>query len=235
LNGIAKIAWHRATYRATAASFSAMERALAIASVTPILQNAANQTAIPTIAAACEMRLDFHGHVTIPDANPREGLFMPGKNHDADAGEFCLATYLPYRLATVTESVSRVFAEHYEGSFNLTLAEWRALAVISEHGTLSPTAVGQRTAMDKVKVSRATQSLVAKGLLRQSPDPRDGRGRLLRLTRKGTATHAGMVPLTVRLENEVFGDLSRADAAALNRVLTKITTRLETNGGTDPG
>jgi DNA-binding MarR family transcriptional regulator len=91
--------------------------------------------------------------------------------------------------------------------------------------------VGQRGAMDKVKVSRATQSLVAKGLLRQSPDPSDGRGRLLRLTRKGTVTHARMVPLAAKLESALFTDLSRADMAALDRVLSKIITRLETTNG----
>ena len=69
--------------------------------------------------------------------------------------------------------------------------------------------------MDKVKVSRATQSLVSKGLVRQSQDPRDGRGRLLRLTRKGVTTHAGMVPLVEQLEATLFGDLTRADLAGL--------------------
>jgi DNA-binding MarR family transcriptional regulator len=116
-------------------------------------------------------------------------------------------------------------------SSDLTIPEWRALAVIAEHQELSPTAVGRHTAMDKVKVSRATQSLVAKGLLRQSQDPRDGRGRLLRLTRKGVAVHAKIVPLATRLESMLFDELSHADIVALNRALSKLSTRLETNGG----
>ena len=160
---------------------------------------------------------------------------MPTKSRDVRVATFCLAEFLPYRLAIVTESIARVFAENYEGSFNLTIPEWRALAVIAEHGTLSPTAVGQHTMMDKVKVSRAAQSLVAKGMLRQSQDPRDGRGRLLRLTRKGETTHSRMVPFAVGMESRLFDDLSRADIAALNRVLTKLTTRLETNAATDAG
>jgi DNA-binding MarR family transcriptional regulator len=176
--------------------------------------------------------LDFHESDTIPVANPGEGLFMPTKNRDARVATFSLADFLPYKLAVVTESVARVFAENYADSFNLTIPEWRALAVVAERGTLSPTAVGQLTMMDKVKVSRAAQSLIAKGMLRQSQDPNDGRGRLLRLTRKGTATHARMVPLATRMESMLFDDLSRADIAALNRVLMKITTRLETNAGT---
>jgi MarR family transcriptional regulator, temperature-dependent positive regulator of motility len=86
--------------------------------------------------------------------------------------------------------------------------------------------------MDKVKVSRATQSLVAKGLLHQRPDPHDGRSRLLRLTRKGVATHGRFVPLANRLAAELFVGLSRTEIAALTRVLTKITTHIETTAGT---
>jgi DNA-binding MarR family transcriptional regulator len=157
---------------------------------------------------------------------------MPPKNHTVRVTEFRLASFLPFRLVAVSESVHRLFAESYEGSLNLTIPEIRALTVIAEFGTLSPTAVGQHTLMDKVKVSRATQSLVAKGMLRQRQDPNDGRSRLLRLTRKGVATHARFVPLANRLEAELFDGLGRADVAALNRILTKITTRLETTGGT---
>jgi DNA-binding MarR family transcriptional regulator len=159
---------------------------------------------------------------------------MARKTRDVRAATFRLADFLPYRLAVVTESVARVFAENYGGSFNLTIPEWRTLAVIAEHGVLSPTAVGQRTMMDKVKVSRAAQGLVAKGMLRQSQDPRDGRGRLLRLTRKGMATHTKMVPLATSMESMVFDNLSHTELAALNRILMKITTRLEMNAMTDP-
>jgi len=160
---------------------------------------------------------------------------MPAKNRDTHTAKFRLTSFLPYRLVAVTDSLYRAFEWCYQENCGLTIPEWRALAIIAEFGTLSPTAIGQRTAMDKVKVSRATQNLVAKGLLRQSQDPRDGRGRLLRLTRKGESTHAKMVPLAARLEASLFNDLNRADLAALGRVLTKISTRLETTAGTGTG
>ena len=158
---------------------------------------------------------------------------MSARSPAVRAAEFRLASFLPFRLVAVTESVYRMFAENYEGSFNLTIPEIRAITVIAEYGTLSPTAVGQHTLMDKVKVSRATQSLVAKGLLHQRQDPNDGRSRLLRLTRKGVAIHARFVPLATRLESSLFENLSQADLNALDRVLRKITTRLETTDGID--
>ena len=152
---------------------------------------------------------------------------MSTSTQDNPVTGFRLEGFLPYRLVVVTDCVSRVFAGNLLESFNLTMPEWRVIAVVAEDGTLSPTATAARTAMDKVKVSRAAQSLAAKGLLRQTADPRDGRGRLLRLTRKGITTHAAIVPLAIKLEATLFDDLSRADMAALNRVLAKIATRVE--------
>src|SRR5258707_455725 len=75
------------------------------------------------------------------------GRFMP-VNRRRSVAEFRLASFLPFRLVAVTESVYRMFAANYEGSFNLTVPEIRALNVIAEHGILSPTAVGQYALMD---------------------------------------------------------------------------------------
>jgi DNA-binding MarR family transcriptional regulator len=170
------------------------------------------------------------GQARLYQTNTRQGGPMPLKSRSVQMADFSLSDFLPYKIGVVLDSVSRVFAERYLGSANLTIPEWRALAVIAESGSLSPTAIGHRTTMDKVKVSRATQSLVTKGLLLQSPDPADGRGRLLRLTRKGAATHARMVPIATGVEAEVFSNLTRAETAALDKILTKLGSQLETAG-----
>jgi hypothetical protein len=51
---------------------------------------------------------------------------------------------------------------------------------------------------------------------------------LLRLTRKGVATHARMVPIATSLEAEVFSHLTRAETVALDKILTKLGSHLET-------
>jgi DNA-binding MarR family transcriptional regulator len=155
---------------------------------------------------------------------------MPPNVSDDQIDGFRLEHFMPYRLAVMAEQLSHFFASLYDSRFNLTISEWRLLAVIAEFGTLSPTMACQHTAMDKVRVSRAAQTLVTKGLLRQNKDPRDGRGRLLRLTRRGRTTYAGMVPLARAAEADLFGGLSRPERAALDRILAKIISRMETNG-----
>jgi DNA-binding MarR family transcriptional regulator len=146
---------------------------------------------------------------------------------------FRLEEFLPYRLSVASNRVSRLFARRYSESFGLTIPEWRVLAVIGRFGTLSPSAVCEWTAMDKVKVSRAAASLVSRGLLRQNQDPSDGRGRLLRLTRKGTTVHGGVVPLARELEATLAAGLTKSEWAALNKALVAVTEHVQTMDGED--
>ena len=77
--------------------------------------------------------------------------------------------------------------------------------------------------MDKVKVSRAAASLVARGLLRQSQDPDDGRGRLLRLTRKGNTLYTSAGPSARDVEATLAAGLTKTEWNALQRVLGKLS------------
>ena len=155
--------------------------------------------------------------------------------HGGTPDGFNLEEFLPFRLSVTNNRVSRLFAKQYSTQFGLTIPEWRVLAVVGRFGTLSPTAVGEFSTMDKVKVSRAAASLVARGMLKQSPDPNDGRGRLLRLTRKGSTVHGGVVPLARQIEAILADGLTRAEWAALNKALIKLNVHVMAIEGPDPG
>ncbi|WP_162530429.1 MarR family winged helix-turn-helix transcriptional regulator [Rhodovastum atsumiense] len=123
---------------------------------------------------------------------------------------------------------SRLFARRYEAAFGLSIAEWRVLAVVGRFGTITPSAVAERTDMDKVKVSRATASLVAANLLEQGPAPHDGRARLLRLTRKGRAVHDGIIPLAMSLEAQIAAGLTEQEWAMLRTCLRRLQDHIRT-------
>lgn len=152
---------------------------------------------------------------------------------DLSGEAFRLEEFLPYRLSVASNRVSRMFARRYSETFGLTIPEWRVLAVVGRFGTMSPSAVGARSGMDKVKVSRAAASLVSRGLLRQSADPNDGRGRQLRLTRKGVTVHGGVVPLARELETVLESGLTKAEWATLNKALMKLAAHVEAVAGPD--
>ena len=154
---------------------------------------------------------------------------------ELDGEAFRLEDFLPYRLSVAANSVSRLFARHYAKLYGLSIPEWRMLAIIGRFGTLSPSAVGEWTAMDKVKVSRAAASLVARGLVKQTQDPNDGRGRLLRLTRKGAAVHQGMVPLACDLEEQLAEGMTRTEWGSLLKALDKLAAHAKGVDGWENG
>ena len=135
---------------------------------------------------------------------------------------FLLEAFLPYELSVTASRTSRLFARRYEAAFGVSIAEWRVLAVVGRFGTITPSAVAERTDMDKVKVSRATACLVAANLLEQGPAPHDGRARLLRLTRKGRMVHDSIVPLALSLEAQLAAGLSDEEWTSLRSCLRRL-------------
>jgi DNA-binding MarR family transcriptional regulator len=154
---------------------------------------------------------------------------------EADGAAFRLEDFLPYRLSVAASRVSRLFARRYSEAYGLGIPEWRVLAIVGRFGTVSPSAVGEWTAMDKVKVSRAAASLVERGLIRQTADPEDGRGRLLRLTRKGGTVYEGMVPLSCELEEKLAAGMTRSEWGVLLKALDKLSTHAKHCQGAPDG
>jgi DNA-binding MarR family transcriptional regulator len=136
---------------------------------------------------------------------------------------FRLEDFVPYRLSVAAETVSQVIARLHLTPSGLAMSEWRLLAAVGRYTVLSPTAAGERTSMDKVKVSRAAASLVARGLLRQTQDPNDGRGRLLRLTRKGSTVYTSVAPVARNIEDALMPGLTKAEWNVLHKALGKLS------------
>ena len=95
-----------------------------------------------------------------------------------------LADYVPYRLVTAAAAVTRLIARAYEDRFGLTIPQWRLMSVLAEGG-LTPHAAVARTAMDKVRVSRAAQDLVERRLVNRTTVRADRRSHRLELTAAG--------------------------------------------------
>jgi DNA-binding MarR family transcriptional regulator len=156
------------------------------------------------------------------------------QDRDARDEEFHLEDFLPFRLAVASEAVSRLIIRQHLGNSGLGIPEWRLLSAVGRFSVLSPTAAGERTSMDKVKVSRAAASLVARGLLRQSQDPEDGRGRLLRLTRKGATIYASIKPMARDIETTLSAGLTRTEWNALQKALAKLVDHVQPLLTADP-
>ena len=64
-----------------------------------------------------------------------------------------LESFLPYRLYHLADLVSREFARVYKDRLGLTRPEWRTLAGLGQHGSMTATALGEQSSMHKTKVA----------------------------------------------------------------------------------
>ena len=102
-------------------------------------------------------------------------------NHNSP--ELDLEHFLPYRLSVLSNLVSSAIAAEYAERYALGMTEWRVIAVIGPSPGLSASEVVERTAMDKVAVSRAVDRLVKSERLSRHEDSHDRRRSQLRLSR----------------------------------------------------
>lgn len=134
-------------------------------------------------------------------------------------GELRLEHFLPYRLSVLANTVSTSIAAAYSSQFGLSIPEWRVLAVLAAAPGISSAEVAQRTAMDKVAVSRAVSSLLRSRRLERSVAVDDRRRSQLRLSAQGRSVYRRVVPLARQYESRLLQTLSPVDQAALHRIL----------------
>lgn len=126
-----------------------------------------------------------------------------------------LESFLPYRLYRLADTVSREFARVYKDRHGLTRPEWRTLAGLGQHGTMTATELGEQSAMHKTKVSRAVAELERRRWLTRTPDENDRRVEHLTLTKAGLAAYREIVPLAKAFERELVAQLSTGERAAI--------------------
>lgn len=136
-----------------------------------------------------------------------------------------LHAFLPYRLSVLANRVSAQLAGIYAERFALTIPEWRVLAVLGEVEGVSADFVGEKTAMDRVMVSRAVAKLLAKRHLDRRFSAEDKRRSQLSLTPAGRAVYDRIVPLARRYERALVSVLDATDRAHLERILVRLEGR----------
>jgi DNA-binding MarR family transcriptional regulator len=141
-----------------------------------------------------------------------------------------LDRFLPYRLSVLSNLVSSAIAGSYSARFGISIPEWRVMAVLAMQPELSAAQVAERTAMDKVAVSRAVSSLLDKGRIERSVSPGDRRRSILKLSTEGVNIYREVVPLALRHEQSLLDVLDATDRVALERILDTLLGRARVLG-----
>ena len=133
-----------------------------------------------------------------------------------------LERFLPYRLSVLSNRVSNAISSEYHRRFGLAITEWRVMAVLGRYPGLSAREVTERTAMDKVAVSRAVARLLERELLRRETHGDDRRRSVLTLTDAGHSVYDEVAPMVLACERHLLSPLTEDERVLLGTLIDKL-------------
>lgn len=132
-----------------------------------------------------------------------------------------LDQFTPYRIVSLGHMLSGKLARAYADE-NITIPEWRVLAVVAQAQSLAARDVVRLTPMDKMSVSRAIASLEQKKFAKRSVSTSDRRVNMIALTPEGRALFDKIAALALTVEDELLGELSAAERKTFIATLEKL-------------
>lgn len=133
-----------------------------------------------------------------------------------------LEHFLPYRLSILSNRISQTISGLYGQRFGLAVTEWRIMAVLGRYPELSAGEVAERTAMDKVAVSRALARLLERGLVQRDTHGDDRRRSVLELSPVGYTVYDEVAPMALECERRLLASLDENDRAQLDMLIAKL-------------
>jgi DNA-binding MarR family transcriptional regulator len=115
----------------------------------------------------------------------------------------------------------------------LTNAAAGILGALHQHGPLRATALAEAADTEAPLVSRELRTLTAQGYVTTKPDPTDGRGRVVSITRKGRVTYERFRDGADSITAHAFRDWSDRDVAMLRELLLRVVDDFSTTGRPD--
>jgi DNA-binding MarR family transcriptional regulator len=133
-------------------------------------------------------------------------------------------------LRRASRRVTQIYDHELEAS-GLTINQFGLLAYLygASFGTVGGLPIGalaDRIGAAPTTLNRTLKPLVAKGLVRETTDPDDGRIRVMRLTERGRQDLLKAIPLWRRAQALVDGELGSTAKDKLNELLDLAVARL---------
>lgn len=144
------------------------------------------------------------------------------KRKPSPAERLVLEDFLPYRLSILSNRVSRAIAARYAKTFDLTIPEWRVIAVLGRRPGLTAKEIAEATEMDKVAVSRAVAKLIRARRARATADADDARRQRLSLTPLGEDLHARIAPIALESERRLIAALDARERVQLDELIDRL-------------
>jgi len=142
----------------------------------------------------------------------------------AAGSELTIKDLLSYRIHQLSSQMSRSAALQYRHNFDVSLGEWRALALLSAGPELSLNELARAADLDKAQMSRIMAGLIKRELVAREQGPTRGQTARLTLTRRGQALYRRLITAAMTRNEAFLAVLSPQERKVLEDALQKLST-----------
>ena len=133
-----------------------------------------------------------------------------------------LERHVPYFFTYISNRLSRGASDTYRKHFGLGITEWRVMGVLAGMPNISAIQIINAIGLDKGAVSRSLDTLDKQGLTTSTPDPKDNRSRLIKLSRAGQSLHDKVIVAALEREERLLSKLTAEEVETLIVCLRKM-------------
>ena len=158
---------------------------------------------------------------------------------DADSSRICrdfnlvsdrtglnFSEYLPYLVNRVGWLLVTDFGQNTLARHQLSIAMWRVLAVLADDDGQRQIDVAASTSIDVSTLSRVVTRMVKMGLVTRTRSATSNREVTVRLTPKGAAILARIIPHAIELERRAISGVPAEDLNVIRRSLRRMYQNL---------
>jgi DNA-binding MarR family transcriptional regulator len=174
------------------------------------------------------------GRIRASDSSPWENIGDSGRG-------LLIDQFLTFHLVRLANAAKTNVTRRYLMDFNLSVPEWRLLALAMRFAPLRFSEMVERSNMDKGQVSRTLASMAKRGYINARPiGPKPKRNKetislpvIVSVTPKGRKLYEEVLPIAQRHQARLLKTLSQAERKTLHTVLTRLFETVEEYSETD--
>lgn len=163
------------------------------------------------------------------EASPAEGTAVhpeancPWETLDEEGNGLVVDDFLTTMLSQLVNALRRTVTLPYAEQFELTVPEWRLLALLAHARQLPFAELVVQSTSDKALVSRTLRLLESRGLVKIDAEGNTPRKKLIcSITPQGLALHEQVMPLARKGQAEVIRLLEPEERRAMYQALRKL-------------
>jgi DNA-binding MarR family transcriptional regulator len=129
-------------------------------------------------------------------------------------------------LVSIGLRLNRGASAYYRAAFDLGMAEWRLLLVLSSTEALNVGELSAAADLDKAAVSRSLVLLEERKLVSVVQTRTRGRAAIAKLTPEGKKLSARLMQVSLQRQARLFKNFTKADKERLNALLAQLSQDL---------